>query len=259
MRYTLFEMTDRILSAMESDEVNSINDTVESVAVSKLIQRTYYDMAVDLQLPEHDTTFQLDASGDSSKPCLMTVPTNVIKIHWIKYDNQETGDTYSDYQYVRWKPYDEFLESMGALRERTSGVGSQDLTLNSEGATETFEFLYETDRHPDVYTTSDDYNLIFDAYDSTEDTTLQKSKTLCYGRVYPTFTLDDSFAPDLDPTQFSYFLNRCIARAFAELKQSDNADARGEARVQKIRVQKQKRRVEQVPEVERHLARYGRK
>ncbi len=51
------------------------------------------------------------------------------------------------------------------------------------------------------------------------DTTLQTSKTLCYGQIIPTFTLEDSFIPDLDDTQFPLLLNEAKAIAFVELKQ----------------------------------------
>lgn len=254
MKYTLLEMVQILLSSMDSDEVNSISDTVESNQVALLLKTVFYDLAVDLQLPEHDTLFELNASGDSDLPVLMTIPSNVIRIDWIKYDNQTDDDTYNYYVDVDFKPIDEFLDITQSLREETSDVGSMSATLNDE----TFEFLYRTDKFPDYYTTADDNSLIFDSYDSTEDTTLQKSKTMCYGSVYPEFTLSDTHTPDLDPTQFQYFLNRAKARAFSELKQIDNREAFGEARRQKIVIQKRKRRTPNLTELKR-LPNYGRK
>ena len=38
MRYNLLEMVQRVLAAMDSDEVNSITDTAESVQVALLIE-----------------------------------------------------------------------------------------------------------------------------------------------------------------------------------------------------------------------------
>lgn len=254
MRYTLLEMVQQILSSMDSDEVSSYSDTTESIQVANLIKGVYYDIATELGLCEHEGLFELDASGDSTQPTLMTVPSNVVRLDWIKYDNKLTVDTYEEYLSVDYLRFNEFLKKQQSFREYTSGIGTMNFTNNDE----TFEVIYRNDKMPQWYTTIDDFTLLFDSYDSDEDTTLQKSKTMCYGSVYPEFTLSDSFQPDLDPTQFSYFINRAKTRAFAELKQAANNESAGEARNQKIRIQRVKRRVEARPEHER-LPDYGRR
>ncbi|MCA9340247.1 MAG: hypothetical protein KDA17_05015, partial [Candidatus Saccharibacteria bacterium] len=121
----------------------------------------------------------------------------------------------------------------------------------------TFEVMYWNNRMPRFFTSIDDYTILFDAYDSDEDTTLQKSKTQCYGSVYPTWTMSNAFEPDLDPTQFSFIMNRAKVRAFAELKQAANQEAASETRTQKIRLQKQKRRTPDRTEFDK-IPKYGR-
>lgn len=254
MRYTLLEMVQEILSSLDSDNVSTITDTDEAYQIALLLRGVYYDLATELELDEHEGLFELDASGDNTKPNLMTVPSNVIRLDWIKYDNKETGDTYSNWQDVSFAPFNTFLEYQAALRTKSSNVGELEVTNNSE----TFTIMYRTNQMPLYYTTMDDYNLIFDGYDSTEDTTLQASKTMCYGSVYPTFTLSDSFEPDLEPQQFSYFRNRAKVRAFAELKQAQNADAAYETKRQKIAIQKKRRLVEDYPEIFKIQSRFGR-
>ena len=254
MRYTLLEAVQLILSSLDSDEVNSYSDTVESVQVANLLKSTYYDLATDLDLPEHETLFELDASGSSSKPTLMTVPTTVTKLVSVKYNNKLTSDTNNNYRDVYFQPFEEFFTRQNALYSQTSNVGQMTFTNNSES----FEMMYLNNKMPQWYTTMDDYTLIFDSYDSDEDTTLQKSKTMCFGATYPTFTLSNSFAPDLDPTQFSLWINAAKVRAFNELKQVINQEAAGSARRQKVVSQKRSRRVEDLPEVFK-VPRYGRR
>ena len=77
MRYTLLEMTQLILSAMDSDEVNSISDTTESLQVANMARSVFYDMCVDMNFPCYETLLQLEASGDSAKPVLMTMPSTL--------------------------------------------------------------------------------------------------------------------------------------------------------------------------------------
>lgn len=254
MRSTLLEMTQQVLSAMDSDEVNSISDTVESAQVASLIKQVYYDLITDLELTEHETVFQLNASGDNTKPCQMSLPVGVMKMRSLQYDCRLDGETLPDYKVLNLIDFDEFVARQTALRNEETDVDSQVVVMNGESYT----LMYRTNKAPDFYTTADDNLLIFDSHDSTVDTTLQKSKTLCQGSIYPAWTHADSFYPDLDPTQFAGLINRAKQRAFKELKQQDNTEAAGEARRQKIVIQKRKRSVPDIAEVYKN-PRYGRK
>lgn len=236
MRRTLLDMTQHILSAMDSDEVNSISDTIESMQVAELIRQVYYDVATDLGLPEHETLIELNASGDNTKPVLMTIPYTVTRVSNIMYDTRGTNEDPVDlpnWKQLKCLSLNEFITMTQNFRGNDF-CGSMQVSAGGD----TFEFLHYNDRAPTYYMTFDDQQIIFDAYDSQLDSTLQKSKTLCYGSRYSTFEMTDSYIPDLDPTQFSYFINKAKVRAFAELKQQAHQEAAGEARRQKIIVQK---------------------
>lgn len=256
MRYSLLETVQLILSAMDSDEVNSISDTTESMQVANMSRSVFYDMCVDLNLPCYETLLQLEASGDPAKPVLMTVPTTLVRsIKWVKYDNVDSvlNETNSNYCDVTLMDFDDFLERQRGLRNGTSDVGQMSVVTGGEA----FNFMYMTNQFPLYYTTIKDNTFIFDAYRSDLDTTLQKSKTMCMGMVYQIFLLEDSFVPNLEPDQFSYFINKLKVRAFNELKQVENKEAAIETRRQKIVQQKRKRQVPPTAEVFK-VARYGR-
>lgn len=256
MKYTLLEMTQMILSAMDSDEVNSISDTIESNQVALLLKGLYYDLANDLGLPEHEGLIELTASGDNNLPVLMTVPTDVVRVSNIQYDTRgQDGDLVNlpQWRELKYLPLNEFITYTQGYRSDNANISSMQVT----SGTDTFEFIHRTDAMPTYYTSFDDYNIIFDSFDSDVDTTLQKSKTLCYGARYSTFTMADGFTPDLDPSQFSYYLNRAKVRAFAELKQQDHKEASTEARRQKIVIQKRQRRTPDLTPFEKR-PNYGR-
>lgn len=256
MRRTLLDLTQEILSSLDSDEVNSISDTVESYQVAVLLRGVYYDLATDLGLLEHETTFGLLASADPLKPVTMTIPSNVTRVHNISYDHKELAETTPDYRLVKFMKMDDFLKMMQGLRESDSDI----LTYTFEGDNgDTFSAICRTDKHPEWFTSYNNSTILFDSYDAGIETILQQNKTLCYGSVYPTFQLVDEFEPDLDPTQFSLFLNRAKVRAFAELKQVQNAEAAGEARRQKIIVQKRNNEMVPTGPAIYGVPRYGRK
>src|SRR5687767_9860591 len=104
MKYTLLELVQAIASSMDSDEVTSITESVEAEQIAIVVRTAYFDLISRLNLPEHYTLFNLTASGDSSKPVLMTLPADVKSVKWLKYDMQTATDTDINYQEVRYVP-----------------------------------------------------------------------------------------------------------------------------------------------------------
>ena len=120
--------------------------------------------------------------------------------------------------------------------------------------------LYRNDKFPSWYTHVGNDIILFDAYNSDEDSALEKAKTMCGGLLYPSFTLEDSFIPDLDAAEFPYYLNKAKVRAFTEKKQIENREAAASARTQKVLIQKRKEKIFEGTAFEKMvLGRYGRK
>lgn len=255
MKFTLLEMAQEILGSMQSEEVNSIDDTTEAYDVAKLIRSVYYDLAIEIGLPEHEGLFELNASGDPDKPTLMTVPDTVSLLRNVKYNIKSDEDENANYQDIVFLPFQDFYEMQRGYQEQEDNVGEMIFTTNGED----FEVMYKSDKHPQWFTTFDDHTLIFDSYDSDLDTTLQKSKTMCMGIIFPTFSLTNNFTPDLDPTQFSLLKNRAKVRAFTEMKQQRNPEAEKETRNQKIKTQKNKWLVSGEPSIKKIDRRFGRR
>lgn len=225
MKLTLLELTQNILSAMDSDEVNSISDTTEATQVAHVIRTTYYNILSRADLPEHKRLFQLDASGDNDLPVLMSKPTNVTRIEWIKYNSFTVDDSSEpNYQYVTILPIAQFLDMTLSLNTTEDNVE----TMVLDDAT----YIFQNDRAPTYCTVVDDQYIIFDAYDNEVDTTLQSSKTLCFGLTHPTFLMENDYVPEIDERQFPLLLNEAKSLAFYELKQTPHEKAEIEAKRQ---------------------------
>lgn len=225
MKFTLLDIVQQILSSMDSEEVNSIGDTAESRQVANIVRTAYYNILVRSNLPEHYKLFRLDASADPDSPVLMLKPSNVLKLDWIKYDvSEDTDDQIPNYQYITILPIQQFLDMTSKLDISEDFIES--FTLNGQ------TFFFRNDRRPTFCTIFEDQYFIFDSYDSDEESTLQNSKTQCYGKVSPVFEMEDDFTPDLDDLQFALLLNEAKALAFLELKQIAHDQAVREARLQ---------------------------
>lgn len=237
MKYSLLTMTQRILESMDSDEVNSHADTIESKAVANIIRETYSYLVTRMDFPSVHSPFTLVPSGDSTKPTLMSLPANVLDIDYIKYKNVSDGD--SKWLKVKFCDLEEYLNRTLDLQETDANVETMTIPLNGSNVT----FKFYNDRDPTTFTTIDDTIILFDAYNSTEDNTLQGAKTLCYGRLSPEFLMQDSFVPKLDEDQFQLLLNEAKSQAFIELKQMSNAHSERRAAKLFVSTQRQKRNV----------------
>lgn len=253
MKMTLLEMTQDILSSMDSDEVNSIFDTVEATQVATVLKQAYRTVVSRLDAPEHYELFELTPTG-SSTPVVMTVADNVDSMEWLKYNMIRSGDTDPTWDYVRFQPLNDFIDTSLSLRPSETYIDSLTLTLSGM----TRDFYFHNDRPPTYYTTWDDNTIVFDSYDSAVEAFLQQDKTLAYGRISPAFTLSDSFIVDLDDTNFDLFFNEAKALAFAEKKQTIHATAERNAKRGWTQSQKNKQRVKGVP-YRQTLPNYGRK
>jgi len=247
MRYTLLDMTQRILESMESDEVSTIGETPESLSVANIIKECYFDIVGQFSMSEQEGLYKLDASIDDTKPTLMYIPSRVSRIKWIKYD---TGERQQD---IRFVSVEEFLYFQDGMDIDDSNVGVMTVSVNGKNV----NLKFFTDRMPSYYTILNDKDVVFDAYDSGQEDTLTESRTTIFAELVPVFELLDDFIPDLDPRQFQLLLQEAKAQAFTELKQASNPNAERKARKNQILTQKNKHDNDPMWSNQRHVG-FGR-
>jgi len=217
-KMTLLEMVQDIMSDMDSDEINSINDSVESLQVAQIIKTTYYNIIDGKDFPFLYELFQLGTSGSTARPTHMRIPETIIDLDWIKYNCRKSTDTKDFYKKIQYKKPEDFLDI-------TDVRDSSDSNIETVSDATGIKIYVYNDRAPQYFTSFDDDYLVFDAYDSGIDSTLQNSKTQCHGKRSVTFTLDDNFVADLPVQMFSYLLNEAKSTAFVTLKQMANPKA----------------------------------
>ena len=255
MKYTLLQLVQAVLSSIDGDEVSNINDTVESSQVVEVIKQNYFDIIGSLDLPEHYGYFQLNASGDNTKPILMTVPEGILSIEWIKYNHQESSDTDLEYKTINYLEQDQFIERMFTMNSGDADVGSMTTPL---GGSDDMVVLFKNDAMPTYWTSPDDSNILFNSYDSSEENTLQKSNTYCYGLIAPVFTESNTFVPDIDAAQHQVLLQEAKRQATVELRQFQNPNAEEKSRRNRIRATKNKRTAPGKEQFKSRLPNYGR-
>lgn len=223
MKTTLLQIVQSILSDMDSEDVNSISDTVEAQQIASVVEDTYYNIIAAREIPEHNKLLSLVAMGDSSKPTHFKYPTNTKSIKRIEYNIGSGGE--NNFREIAWVDPLVFLNNMnedGLLVETYDG---------------NLDIFVSTDVSPSYYTSFDDEYIIMNSYDSSVEASLQQSKSRAFGSVYPTFSQTDSFEPDLDNTMLPLLLAEAKSTCFSLFKGGSDPKVEQAARRLKSYVQ----------------------
>lgn len=236
MKMTLLEMVQDILNDMDSDPVNSIDDTFESSQVAQIIKSTYFAMMNSRDWPHLRRTIQLVASGTVARPTHVTLQDGIKEIVFVKYDCVKDGETKKRYMDMKYLNPDEFLV---VLNRRNSDESNVDVITDPGG----IELLIVNDKAPQYYTSFNDSVIVFDSYDNAVDSTIQSSKIQAYAYVVPTWSPSDDFIPDLPMEGFPALLEESKSRAMFKLKQVQDSKAEQESRRQSIWLSRKSYRV----------------
>jgi hypothetical protein len=215
-------MVQDILNDLDSDEVNSINDTVESQQVAQIIKTCFYEQIANRNWPHLRKLIQLEASGDITKPNYLRIPERLKELQSFKYQSSKLGETKIQIVDVKYKEPDAFLRLVSGRNSDNADVtpitdfsGTTILTLN--------------DQAPTYWTSFDDKYIVTDSYNSEVDDTLKKSKTQCLAYVEPDWVHSDDAIPDLPDEAFPGLLEEAKSTAFLVLKQTANQKAEQKA------------------------------
>lgn len=197
MKKTLLQIVQSVLNAMESDPVNTISDTEESLEVVMHARECFEELLSQRDWPFLRTKYSLNSMVDVTNPTTMRLPEGAGKIFWLKYNGK-------DVCYIEPKKFQDMLDQrIGAVNMDSAGLG--------------------TASDPSYYTTFDDDHIVMDSRDSDVDAVLQESKSVVYGTVYPEWIDDNDFVPALPAKMFPMYLAEVKSTCFLNIKQQANA------------------------------------
>lgn len=234
MRMTLLEMVQNILSALDSDNVDSITDTVESIQVAELVRESYFYITSKKDWPFAKQLFQFEGLADVNNPTKMRMPNNINKVFWVQYNKKDV--TYLDPA--------EFLSIINGREEQTGVIDANGYGIN---------------RDPVFWTTFDDKHVLFDSRDNTTDDTLMASKTKVYGTRAEAWEHVDGYVPDIPDKFFPTLLAEAKAQAFVNLKQQSNLREEAKAKRGLVAMQNESWRNENGETKYNRRVDYGRK
>lgn len=236
MKRTLLDIVQEILSDLDSDEVDSITDTVESEQIATIVKATYYSMISNRLWPHLRRSIQIDSYSDVTKPTHMKIQDEIKELCFINYNKAKLGDVDKKYESLTYLQPDQFIHKTNQEKSSQANV----LTVVDPGG---IDLLIRNDKAPTYFTSFDDSTIILDSFDSEVDTTTQNSKVQAQAYVIPAWTHDDTFIPDLPDDAFTALTEEAKSRASARLKQMPDQKAEQESTRQNRWLARKARRV----------------
>lgn len=214
---------------LELDGVNVYNlyQTSESEQITHMVKAVYYHIIEGREWPHLKRNVPLIPT-EISTPTIFTLPENVDKIEWIKYNKQrELGgrDFFVDIKYLPMKKFTDLVN-------RRNTLASNIVSMSYEG------IIYPVfnDRQPMYYSEGERW-LVFDAWDNSIDIDgLDEDKFDCFAKINPVVEMEEDFVFDLPTEAFSYLLNECRSFIFFTYKGVVHEKAEQMARTQRRRM-----------------------
>lgn len=243
IKKNLIGIVQEILSAMDSEAVNSISDSEEAGQVADIVESTFYSIIATRDIAYHERLLRLTALSDSEYPTSFELLDSVKSITKVWY-NVETVAAPSFRDLTFLEPA-EFVDRLDGATE--------DYVVVSEPVTGA-PLKVRTTAHPQYWTSFDDTYIVMDSYNSDVEATLQNSKVRALGSVFPEFSKTDTYTPELAPQYFPYLINEAKSVAFDVLKGGTTPKVDQAARRQKAYIQNDKYRNRREP----NWSNYGR-
>lgn len=215
---TLLDVVQETLSDMDSDQVNSINDTFESEQVVSICKAVYRDMTSNRNWPFFRRAVQFLPSNNTARPTHMRIADTIKEMLFVNYDTARESANRKRYETMSWLEPDDFLRRANQLNDSATNTI---IVTDPSG----IEIPIRNDTPPRFYTSFNDSDIVFDSYDSEVDDTLQESKTQALAFIMPAFTASDTWVIDLPQDAISAYIAEVKSQAFVVLKQQVNEKA----------------------------------
>lgn len=248
MERTLLYTVQRVLEKLNLDPVNSINDTVDSLLISREAESTFYDLMTRAEWESKIDLIEVTSVSDLSQPTTLKLDTDVHNITSFRYDITTAEDDNKLIREIVWLGPEEFLKksySLNSSNDNVAEVQYKDIPL-----------LIVNDRMPTYYTSFDNKYLVLDSYHKDTEDTLIGTKSICYGKKVPSWLQDDEYVipvqDSLYPLYLSMLASACSLYLNSEVNQED--ERRQQRGISRMRREQIRTELEYFPKFK-----YGRK
>lgn len=223
-KLTLLEIVNDIANDLDTENVNSIDDTVESTQIAQIVKTTFFELIANRNWPHLKRSVQLDSVSDLTRPTYLKLPELTKELISFSYNKLKLDDLNRDrYTSLQYLDTDSFLKKVNSRDKTDDNV----IKINDFGGAPIY---IRDDKQPDYYTSFDDEYIVLDSYNVLIEDTLQSTNTQSVVYFEPTWSHTDGGIPDLPSEAFPLLVEESKSTAFVVLKQQANAKAEQKAR-----------------------------
>ncbi|AUR81834.1 head completion adaptor [Vibrio phage 1.015.O._10N.222.51.E5] len=227
MRYTNLDLLQKVARAINSDEVDALDETLESTDILDIMERSLDDILMRRHWEFMKDKQSVGLTGDSAINILL--PTNVVRIQCIRHLDAGDQGHYVDLQYLEPADFTRRLQSNDASNSNTD-----EIIING------VKMWPRNDTAPRYYTSFDELSITVDSYDKALLATgVDPDRIAIQGIHKPVldFSLGSEGIIQPIPEQMhNYWLNETIALCSVELRQQEHPRAERMARRAYIRL-----------------------
>jgi hypothetical protein len=221
---TLLDIVKDIANDIDTDEINSISDTPESLQIAQIVKSTYEAIMSNRNWPHTARIIRMNSSADLAKPNIMTFDEQVKELISVYYNKAKLNETRLRFEPVKYVEPDDMLRIFYGRNTDNTNIEVVD-----DGAQ---VYVVQNNKAPEYFTSFNDSTLVFDSYDNTVDDTLQTSKTQVRAYVTPIFQMDDDYIPDLPEEAFTFLIEEAKSKAAYKIAQKPDQKAEQESKRQ---------------------------
>ena len=199
MSRTLLYTVQRVLEKLDLDEVNSINDTTDSILVAREAEDTLNDLFNRNEWPERYDLVSIESVSNTQNPTALRIPIDVSKRSSVRCETTESGASDREFCKLTQLSPEDFLDMTYSRRSSDDNV----IVADYNG----LEILVYNDQAPTYFAVFDNEIIILDSFDNQVEATVQGSKTICRASTFPTFIMNDDYIIPLDLKTYPLYLS----------------------------------------------------
>ena len=185
---TLLDMINACLIDMGRPAVDVVGGSVDAQKVEQVYKQTYLSLISRKLWPYRKELISLESLSDTTRPCMMRIPENVERVEEILYG-------YEQKKLLDYVEPEEFL-----LRHLSDGTDKIGMSVGSGG-----HVYVNTNGAPSYWTTFDDTHVVFNSYDASKESTMNKANCTVVGYVIPSWPTSAEERVDIPSRHFGMY------------------------------------------------------
>lgn len=220
---SLLSIVQDILNDISGDEVNSIQDTTESMQVAAIVRSAWLDMMTSRNWDFTKELIQPSSVFGVNAPTTAFFDNSMKELIFVNYSiSRQPGDPNPEIRCLKYLHPDQFINycnqrdlSSPNVKESYDASGIAIRILNNQG--------------PTYYTSFDERSITLDSYNSDVETNISVDNFQAYAYVIPDWVHEDNAIPVLPLEAIPMLTEEAKSRAAAKLRQQPDQKSEQEA------------------------------